>query len=417
MKFYLLNLGCLLCTFYLNVGFILSPHCFILILQISKFFIPAALQLNDLAFCRFSVQDYNKFRSSPINEAAIPLAEKGKIGALNLLFKRHPFSLSPFMLDVLSAIPETVPVQTYAQLLPGNSPPASNALREEDWVECDKMISFIDRLPKHHSSSPQIRTEPIVRKYTVFQWPSTSDLSLWYKSRAREIDSLSGQLDNSMCLIDMACRKGISELQQFLEDITYLHQLIYSDDQEDTVSLSMTLSAWEQLPDYEKFKMMLMGVKEKNVLKRLQESAIPFMKRRSCLNTTQSQDTLMVGNSTTEKIVESFLVQWLKEISSENKLEICLIVIGEGFTGVEHNCFINESEVVDCALQCIYMCSATDRWNTMSSILSKLPLLTGRSFWNVSTPTPLPLLEKELKGYSRISIPYGICKLIFMCSF
>lgn len=321
------------------------------------------------------MQDYNKFRSSPINEAAVVLAEKGKIGALNLLFKRHPYSLVPFMLDVLAAIPETVPVQNYAQLLPGNSPPVGTLLREEDWVECDKMISLIEKLPNDYSSSNQIRTEPIVKKCAGFKWPSTSDLAMWYKNRAREIDSISGQLDNSMCLIDMACRKGISELDQFLEDITYLDHLIYCEDNGDSVSLS--LSGWERLSDYEKFKLILKGVKEENVIERLQKNAIHFMKKKSCLVTSQSEDSPPCSKSSKDKIVDSFLVRWLKEISSENKLEICSIVIGVGFSS-ENNCFFaDDTEVVESALQCIYLCSATDKWTTMASILSKLPLLRG----------------------------------------
>ena len=63
------------------------------------------------------MQEYREFRVMPINEATVTLAGSGKIGALNLLFKRHPFSLTPFMLEVLGAIPETLPVQTYGQLL------------------------------------------------------------------------------------------------------------------------------------------------------------------------------------------------------------------------------------------------------------------------------------------------------------
>lgn len=101
------------------------------------------LTLNDLALCRFSLQEFKKFCNLPIKEAAIALAESGKIGALNLLFKRHPYSLTSSLLDVFAAIPETLPVQTYGQLLPGSSPPPSISLREEDWVECDEMVTFI----------------------------------------------------------------------------------------------------------------------------------------------------------------------------------------------------------------------------------------------------------------------------------
>ncbi|KAK4362884.1 hypothetical protein RND71_018125 [Anisodus tanguticus] len=317
---------------------------------------------------RFSLQEYKKFCNLPIKEAAIALAESGKIGALNLLFKRHPYSLTSSLLDVLAAIPETLPVQTYGQLLPGSSPPPSISLREEDWVECDEMVTFIvSRVPESHESYTQIRTEPIVKQFLGSQWPSVSELSSWYKKRARDIDTLSGQLNNSMCLIDFACRKGISQLQPFLEEISYLHQLIYSEENEE-MNFSMTLTVWESLPDYERFKLMLIGVREDTVIKRLHTKAVPFMKKRFHSLTVHSR------YEKTDCSAESFLVRWLKEIASENKLEMCSVVIEEGSREVQnYNFFQNEAEVVDCALQCIYSCSDTDRWSTMVSILSKLP--------------------------------------------
>ncbi|KAK9292568.1 hypothetical protein L1049_020542 [Liquidambar formosana] len=324
---------------------------------------------------RFSVQEYSKFRIMPINQAAVTLAESGKIGALNLLFKRHPYSLIPSMLEVLSAIPETVPVQSYGQLLPGRSPPTSVATRERDWVECEKMVSFINRLPENHEVSSQIRTEPIVKQCLGFCWPSSDELSTWYKNRARDIDSFSGLLDNCLCLLDVACQKGIYELQQFHEDISYLHQLIYSNENDGETNFTLSLVAWEGLSDYEKFRMMLRGVKEENVVERLRDKAIPFMRSRFHGMIAVSEDEVMTNRfSVDSKNAESFLVKWLKEIALENKLEICLMVIEEGcreFQGI--GIFRDEAEAVDCALQCIYLCNVMDRWSTMAAILSKLP--------------------------------------------
>lgn len=148
------------------------------------------------------MQDYMNFRTLPINESAVLLAESGKIGALNLLLKRHPYSLASCMLEVLAAIPETIPVQTYGQLLPGLYPPSSISVREEDWVECEKMATFIGRILESHESSVDIKTEPIFKQTGGLLWPSINELTTWYKSRAIAIDSLSGQLDNSLCLID-----------------------------------------------------------------------------------------------------------------------------------------------------------------------------------------------------------------------
>ncbi|CAK9146529.1 unnamed protein product [Ilex paraguariensis] len=327
---------------------------------------------------RFSVQEYSKFRIMPMNEVAVALAESGKIGALNLLFKRHPYSLTPFMLEVIAAIPETVPVQTYGQLLPGNSPPSSIALRVEDWVECENMVTFIDRLHENQENNIQIRTEPIVKRCIGFSWPSANDLCTWYKNRARDIDTFSGKLDNCLCLVDFACRKGICELQLFREDISYLHQLIYSDSGGNEMNFTMSLIAWEQLSDYQKFTIMLKGVQKENVIARLHDKAITFMRNRFQDTTSLAGDYLVDNYPTVDKRVGSYLVRWLTELALENKLDICLIVIEEGCREFQSNGFFrHEAEAVDCALQCIYLCSAPDRWSTMASILSKLPQLRG----------------------------------------
>ncbi|CAI9086949.1 OLC1v1020891C1 [Oldenlandia corymbosa var. corymbosa] len=349
---------------------------------------------------RFSAQGYHKFRCAPINKAAIALAENGKIGALNLLFKRHPYSLSPFVLEILDAIPETLSVQSYAHLLPGCSPLASIAMREEDWVECDKMISFTNKMSKDDSNKDLVRTELIIKKCMGFQWPSADSLSLWYKNRAKNIDMLSGQLDNCMHLIDFACRKGI-DLQHFLEDISYLHQLIYFDDNIEEMDNSLSLSAWEKLPDYEKFKLMLAGVRDENIIQRLQRNAIPFMRKRNFHATTIS---------TNELTTDSFLVRWLKEISSDNKLELCLITIEAGCKDMDNAYFFrDETEVVGCALECIYLCSSTDRWSTMASILSKLPTLQGLG--NESLKMQLKVAEGHIEA-GRLLALYQVPKPI-----
>ncbi|XP_027159570.1 MAG2-interacting protein 2 [Coffea eugenioides] len=359
---------------------------------------------------RFSAQEYNKFRNLPINDAAVALAETGKIGALNLLFKRHPYSLGPYILEVLAAIPETVPVQSYAQLLPGNSPPASIALREEDWVECDKMVSFINSLPEDHGSRVLIRTEPIVKRYMGFQWPSTADLSSWYKNRARDIDTLSGQLENCMCLVDFGYQKGISELQHFYEDISFLRQLIYSDENEGKRNFFLSLIAWEKLSDYEKFRLLLRGVTEEDVIGRLKNIAIPFMQKRDYHIAADSTDELTGSQCTMDNTADSFLVRWLKEISLENKLGICLIVFEEGCTDLENSYFFkDEAQVVDCALQCMYLCSSTDRWSTMSSILSKLQHLRG--YGNEDLKTRLKVTEGHVEA-GRILAIYQVPKPI-----
>ncbi|KAK4480525.1 hypothetical protein RD792_013601 [Penstemon davidsonii] len=384
---------------------------------------------------RFSVLEYSRFLDLPISGAALTLAEGGKIGALNLLFKRHPCSLIPSMLDVLAAIPETIPVQSYGQLLPAISAPSNIVIRDEDWVECEKMVTFIknscgnhensihedwvecEKMVKfinnsrgNHGSSIQIMTEPMLKKCMTFQWPSISELSSWYKKRARDIDTLSGQLDNCMCLVDFAIHKGICDLQQFLEDINYLHQLIYSNDDENEINFSMSLAAWEQLPDYEKFKSMLLGVKEDNVIPRLHKMAIPFMQRRFHGLTSLSGDEVTIDYPTQDKTVDSYLVRWLKEIAAQNKLDMCLIIFEEGCDDLANNHFFkNEVEMVDCAVHCIYLCADIDKWNTMSTILSKLPQMRDPKAEDIKQR--LKLVEGHVEA-GRLLAYYQVAKPI-----
>ncbi|GAB2249707.1 hypothetical protein Droror1_Dr00013066 [Drosera rotundifolia] len=217
---------------------------------------------------RFSVQEYTKFLGMPIQEAAIKLAENGKIGALNLLFRRHPYSLAPYVLEVLSAIPETVPVHTYNQLLPGRSPPNAS-IRTQDWVESEKVVNYIGCLPEDGDTGILIRTEPIVKQLRGFAWPPIESILEWYKDRARCIDIFTGQLENCLYLVAEGLYKGLPELQQFYEDISYLQHLIYSEIGDSEAVFSFTLEEWEHLSDYEKFRAMLKDVKEENVVERL----------------------------------------------------------------------------------------------------------------------------------------------------
>ncbi|KAK6926056.1 Sec39 domain [Dillenia turbinata] len=348
---------------------------------------------------RYSILDYGKFRTLPINEAAITLAESGKIGALNLLFKRHPFSLTSSMLEILAAIPETVPVQTYGQLLPGNSPPTTVALRDNDWVECQKMINFIHRLPEKCEGDDLIKTEPLLKQCLEFLWPSNDELSSWYKIRAKEIDRFSGQLDNCLSLVDFACHKGISELQKFYDDISYLDQLIYSSSSNDQIDFTMSLDAWEQLNDYEKFKMMLKGVKEENVVERLQNQAISFMRNRSNIVTSVSQDQRARDSSIDLERTDSFMVRWLKETAAQNELEVCLAVFEEGCREFQSSkIFKNEVEAIDCALRCIYLSTATEKWNTMASILLKLPRVPDDEVFVEDLEKRLKLAENHIEA-------------------
>ncbi|KAL4275603.1 hypothetical protein AHAS_Ahas20G0123700 [Arachis hypogaea] len=142
------------------------------------------------------------------------------------------------------------------------------------------------------------------------------------------MDDFSGQLDNCLSFLEFALHKGLSELQQFHQDVLYLYQIIYSDDSDGETSSNMSLAKWGELSDYDKFKFMLKGVKEENVNERLRNRAIPFMHGK--LHMVSLSGDISLLDSANQNIEKSFLVRWLTETALVNNLNICLVVIEEG---------------------------------------------------------------------------------------
>ncbi|KAH9321071.1 hypothetical protein KI387_015710, partial [Taxus chinensis] len=329
---------------------------------------------------RFYSQDYATFRRTPLDKIAVKLAETGKIGALNLLFKRHLYSLAPFILHIVNAFPETIPVHNYSQLLPGLSPPKIIATcRNEDWVENQEMIPFIEShlQGQHDDIDLRMSTENMVKLHCGLVWPSAMEIVEWYKERARAIDKVSGQLENSLSLVDIGQHKGVPELRSLFEDVSDLYHVVFSGIENADGDLNLNLSTWEQLSNYEKFKLMLSGVCETTVIERLKELAIPFMHRKH-----GTENTTVKGDSLNDQPVtllasavhsETYLVRWLKEIAEYNQLEICSVIIEEVCKGSNVKWFFkDETEMIEVGLHCVYTCTHTDKWGLMASLLSKL---------------------------------------------
>ncbi|GJM87674.1 hypothetical protein PR202_ga03652 [Eleusine coracana subsp. coracana] len=194
-----------------------------------------------------------------------------------------------------------------------------------------------------------------------------------------------------MAMIELACQKGIDELLSFSDDIKCLYQVVYSHELNEFI---MNLVTWEDLPDYEKFKIILRGVKEDTVVQRLEENAIPFMKKRFHLI-----------SSNEGRREESYLVRWLKEIAAENELSICLAVIENGCGESPINgLFKDLTEMIETAVHCIYACAATNQWNTMSSILLKLLHKTNREKSLLASEDDCSLIDtKQALGASVVS--------------
>ena len=60
---------------------------------------------------------YEDFKDCLLSEAASQLASAGSVGQLEELLQLHPYILLPSLLDILAALPSTMPVSSYTHLL------------------------------------------------------------------------------------------------------------------------------------------------------------------------------------------------------------------------------------------------------------------------------------------------------------
>ncbi|KAM7251056.1 hypothetical protein ACFE04_022939 [Oxalis oulophora] len=127
---------------------------------------------------------------------------------------------------------------------------------------------------------------------------------------------------------------------------------MYSDENDGTC-VNMNLIAWEQLSEYEKFRTMLKSVKDET--SKLQEKTIiPFMKNRKD---------------------ETLLVRWLKGITLESKIDICLLVIEEDKwrTMIDIHSYTHARKDETLLVRWLKGITLENKWSTMIDIIKASP--------------------------------------------
>lgn len=75
----------------------------------------------------------------------------------------------------------------------------------------------------------------------------------------------------------------------------------------------------------------------------------------------------------------SFLVKWIKETASKDRLQVCVTIFTEAYKEFGSNkLFKSELEFIDTGLDCVYACPGVNQWDAMETMLSKLLLICSR---------------------------------------
>ncbi|GJP76962.1 hypothetical protein CLOP_g7404 [Closterium sp. NIES-67] len=190
---------------------------------------------------RYDPKQYRIFLLLPLQSAAQRFASAGRISALHILLQRHPFSLSPHLLSLLSSLPETLPPHSYRAILPGASPTSVSRTRGADWVERQGVLEMIGAVPAvaatdsgagklvkaRSGSAVAFATEEVVFLFQGFQYPSKPAVQAWYLSRTREIEERTGLLQHALALLDLGLAAGLAEVRKVMEDYAELNRVVY----------------------------------------------------------------------------------------------------------------------------------------------------------------------------------------------
>lgn len=353
---------------------------------------------------RYFPKEYAYFCSANLQIVACEYAEGGRIGALDVLFKRHRYSLAPSVLSVLDALPETLAPHSYSKLLPEVSAPQAFLVRGDcDWVENKKTVARLNSVRDtlgHMVGDVNLleSTEHMINLAQGLSWPAESEIVEWYRNRARTIDRISGQLENSLSLLDWGQRKGVKGLDSLFEDVSDLIKVVLTSEKSEDSTLILDLEAWESLSPYKKFQVMLEGAQADSIVDRLRELALPFLHRLQRQLSPPSRTESSESRS-------SMLATWLRDAAQQNNLELCAAVFEEASNGSHGNgLFASESEMVGVAVDCIYLCPALDRWPLMKTILARFAHSVDSPSANIQDSPRRGGLRKGLVSRFRSSV-------------
>lgn len=175
------------------------------------------------------------FLDTSVEESAFSAAANNEIDILRTLFTRHARQLNPLRLDVLDTVPLFSDVTEYTDLLPKFDP--------------SRKVEVLQEGRAWRTDSNEWKSEPIVRnslglapEYPTWTPSSAERLADWYQRRIRELDEVTGQVDNALSLVQYGAAQDLPGLDALGEQLSLLSRLVY--DRRSAGSAHANQQAW-----------------------------------------------------------------------------------------------------------------------------------------------------------------------------
>ncbi|EYB90956.1 hypothetical protein Y032_0212g2258 [Ancylostoma ceylanicum] len=165
------------------------------------------------------VNEYIEVRNLSCLDAAFRFAERLDFVSLDRLIEQNYSLLVPFMLDILSHIPPSVPPNRYEHLLPE---------KDGKEVQLDKVLNaHLDSLFLLAGEGEEV--EEAVRICNTGEHKISTPLNEfanWARNRAELMDSEAGLPEHCVALLSISVQRGYEELEQDLERFSYYKSFV-----------------------------------------------------------------------------------------------------------------------------------------------------------------------------------------------
>ena len=315
------------------------------------------------------------FLSQSLVDSACLLATRESFAPLQILFKRHGFSIWPSRLPILACIPMHLSPSYYHELLPKLDisrdeefrPPVITRRPELDWTEDPSVQAALsasgyaapqDRLSTHRGDEAP---RPM----------ASQELASWYQRHIQTILGLTGMVDVALSMAQHATSRGVPGFDELGEELSLLSRLVYDaqaaakDGSED----DWTLEQWKSMDSLAIIRAMLAHSTPETVVADIRKFVLPY---------------LFVLESRAERAGDpnpSLSLHVLNEFILEAPLEMVASIFEESKPTLlaRHRLISDNEDMARLALACLYGSDSLDEWRIMSLIFECLPAWSGDS--------------------------------------
>ena len=309
------------------------------------------------------------FLSQSLVDSACLLATRESFDLLQILFKRHGFSIWPYRFLILASIPIHLSPSYYHELLPKLDlsrdeeyrPPVETRRPELDWTENPGVQTAL-------SASGHAALQGRLSTHSGDEAPrpmSSQELASWYRRQIQTILDLTGMVDVALSMAQHATSRGIPGLDEFGEELSLLSRLVYDAQAaaEDGPEDDWTLEQWKSMDSLTVIRAMLALSTPETVVADIRKFVLPY---------------LFVLESRAERAGDpnpNLSLHVLDEFILEAPLEMVARIFEESKPTLpsRHRLILDSEDMARLALACLYGSDSLDEWHIMSQIFECLP--------------------------------------------